>query len=114
MISGRDGRLKFLLELREAHRFHRNPKDVDDPIFVGDIVIVHDENMPRGLWKLGRVEDVADPATECQARLPDLPDSPHVSYETSVDTAEPRDKRPRCQAFCRAQDTIRACCSEES
>ena len=141
--------------LRDAHRFHRKPKGVDDPVSVGDIVIVHDENVPRGLWKLGRVEklitgtdgyvqgavvkvtskghstairrpvqrlyplelrskDVADPTTESQARLPDHPDSTRVPCATSVDTAEPRDKRPRRQAFRRAQDTLKAWCSEES
>ena len=27
-------------------------------ISVGDIVIIHEENCPRGLWKLGRVEEL--------------------------------------------------------
>ena len=27
-------------------------------IATGDVVVVHDENLPRGLWKLGRVEEV--------------------------------------------------------
>ena len=133
-------RTEYLLELRDAHRFRRNPKGVDDPVSVGDIVIVHDENVHRGLWKLGRVEklitgtdgyvrvaavkvtskghsttirrpvqrlyplelrskDVADPTTKSQARRPDHPDSTRAPCETSVDIAEPRDKRPRCQAF---------------
>ena len=25
---------------------------------IGDIVIVHDKHLPRGLWKLGRIVDV--------------------------------------------------------
>ena len=45
-------RIEYLLELREAHRHLRDPKGVDDPIAAGDVVIVHDDNLPRGLWKL--------------------------------------------------------------
>ena len=50
-------RKEYLLELREAHRYHQgrnNPSQVT----VGDIVIVHSANQPRGLWKLGRIEEV--------------------------------------------------------
>jgi len=25
---------------------------------VGEVVIVHDEHLPRGLWKLGRIQEV--------------------------------------------------------
>ena len=49
-------RTEYLLELREAHRHHHASDVTDSPINVGDIVIVHEENLPRGLWKLGRVE----------------------------------------------------------
>jgi hypothetical protein len=42
------------LELREAHRHH---KGIDaDPVEVGDVVVVHSDNQPRGFWKLARVE----------------------------------------------------------
>ena len=47
---------EYLLELREALRHHHMSDVTDIPITVGDIVIIHDENLPRGLWKLGRVE----------------------------------------------------------
>ena len=40
-------RSEYLLELRESHRH---------PGQTGDIVIVHDEAHPRGLWKLGKDE----------------------------------------------------------
>ena len=32
------------------------PKGVMKDAVVGDIVIVHDDKNPRGLWKLGRIE----------------------------------------------------------
>lgn len=51
-------RAEYLLELREAHRHFQTPKGAANPITVGDIVIVHDENHPRGLWKLGKVEEL--------------------------------------------------------
>ena len=51
-------RAEYLPELREAHCHFQTPKGVASPIAVGDIVIVHDENHPRGLWKLGKVEEL--------------------------------------------------------
>ena len=43
------------MELRDAHR-HSAKDTVPEPVAVGDIVVVHDEDLPRGLWKLARVE----------------------------------------------------------
>ena len=50
-------RLEYLLELRESRRYHRghvNPSQVS----VGDVVIVHSADQPRGFWKLGLVNEV--------------------------------------------------------
>ena len=47
--------MAYLLELREAHRYVTR-KNMDSGIAVGDIVVVFDEKLPRGLWKLGKVE----------------------------------------------------------
>ncbi len=46
-------------ELRERHQYQakKNPTSVPN-IKKGDIVIVHDESLPRGLWKLGRIQEV--------------------------------------------------------
>lgn len=49
-------RSEYLSELREQHRYLPNPKGIATPIAVGDVVIVHNENLPRGLWKLGRIQ----------------------------------------------------------
>ena len=46
--------------LREAHTHtsKRGPGDSNAQISVGQIVIVKDEHLPRGLWKLGIVQEV--------------------------------------------------------
>ena len=49
-------RTEYLLGLREAHRHLQTPKGGTNDAVVGDIVIVHDDKHPRGLWKLGRIE----------------------------------------------------------
>ena len=50
-------RSEYLNELRESHRYvARNTKSTH--IATGDVVIVHNESLPRGLWKLGRVQEV--------------------------------------------------------
>ena len=51
-------RSEYLIELREAHRHPNLQGGVKMPINTGDIVVVHDENLPRGLWKLGRVGEL--------------------------------------------------------
>ena len=44
-----------LLELRNCHQIRTNP--TQGALFgVGDIVIIHEDGLQRGLWKLGRVE----------------------------------------------------------
>ena len=43
------------MELRESHRYHKGSSSALQ-MSVGD-VIVHNENQPRGVWKLGRIEE---------------------------------------------------------
>ena len=45
---------EYLLELRNSHCCHGGKLDVVPPA-VDDIVLVHDDDKPRGLWKLARV-----------------------------------------------------------
>jgi hypothetical protein len=51
-------RSEYLVELRESHRQSKKNSPMQPPITAGDIVVVHDENLPRGFRKLGRVEEV--------------------------------------------------------
>ena len=48
-------KMEYLLELRNAHR-PTTRKGVNRQIHVGEVVIVQDTDLPRGFWKLGRVE----------------------------------------------------------
>ena len=49
-------RSEYLLELRESHCHLDLARGVVRRITIGDIVIIHDDAHPRGLWKLGKVE----------------------------------------------------------
>ena len=48
-------RNEYLLELRNSHRLKM--KDAEgQTVAVGDVVIIHEDGVHQGLWKLGRVE----------------------------------------------------------
>ena len=51
-------RAEYLNELRESH--HHSAKKTPDASHVskGDVVIVHDDSLPCGLWKLGRIQEL--------------------------------------------------------
>ena len=53
-------RTEYLSSLREIHACtsKRLPGDDSSRISVGEMVIVKDEHLPRGLWKLGLVQEV--------------------------------------------------------
>ena len=48
-------RKEYLLELREAHRQNRGHNKSSE-VAIGDIVLVHSEDRPRGFWRLGRIK----------------------------------------------------------
>ena len=51
-------RSEYLAELRESHR-HLLKKSRGKPqVSVGDVVIVHEEGLARGFWKLGRIQSL--------------------------------------------------------
>jgi len=53
-------RTEYLSSLREVHALisKKHPGDSKSSISVGEIVIVKDDRLPRGLWKLGIVQEV--------------------------------------------------------
>ena len=54
----RKWRTEYLLGLRDAHRYLQPSRGVTRHISVGDIVIVHEDNQPRGFWRLARIESL--------------------------------------------------------
>ena len=53
-------RREYLSELRDAHRSSSKGHTGDRSPNVGDIVVVHDDNHPRLMWKLGKVEGLLE------------------------------------------------------
>ena len=53
-------RSEYLVELREAHSYTAKKQSSTSPsgVEVGDIVVVHDDHLPRGFWKLGRIDSI--------------------------------------------------------
>ena len=51
-------RTKYLVELRESHRYQTQTRKGTSIVSVGDVVIVQDQDQPRGLWKLAIVKEV--------------------------------------------------------
>ena len=51
-------RTEYLTELRDSHRKLYHGRAGSPSIAIGDVVIVHDESLPRGFWKLGVIEEV--------------------------------------------------------
>ena len=48
---------EYLLELREFHRTSQH-KESSSSLQAGEVVTVYDEGHPRGLWRLGRIEEL--------------------------------------------------------
>ena len=52
-------RKEYLMELREFHRVQLGRGLAHHPV-KGEVVTVYDEGHPRGLWRLGRIEDLIE------------------------------------------------------
>ena len=50
---------EYLLELRDAHRYGERTSDAS-PLKVGDVVLIHDDNQPRGFWRLACVKSLIE------------------------------------------------------
>ena len=57
-------RNEYLIELRNAHR-HQSQNDASTAISIGDVVILHEENQPRGKWRVGKILDLIAGAHTC-------------------------------------------------
>eukprot|EP00731_Ephydatia_muelleri_P011218 Em0006g112a len=58
-MEGPQWKREYLLELREQHRTSRKNVVGDGKVVaVGDIVVIYDQGLPRGFWKLGCVEEL--------------------------------------------------------
>ena len=51
-------RSEYLNELRESHRYSAKKTKRCPSVSRGDVVIVHDDALPRGFWKLGQIQEV--------------------------------------------------------
>ena len=51
-------RSEYLAELRESHKHLLKKSQGNPQISVGDVVVVHEEDLPRGFWKLGHIQDL--------------------------------------------------------
>ena len=52
-------REEYLLQLRERYA-HTDSVDVPRAPIPGEIVLIHEENQPRTLWRLGRVKEIIE------------------------------------------------------
>ena len=50
-------RNEYLIELRNTHRY-LNQNDTIRTVSVGDAVVLHEEDQPRGKWRIGKILDV--------------------------------------------------------
>ena len=124
------------MELREAHRYQVTHNNTAKKISVGDIVIVADDKLPRGLWRLGKIEELitgadgmvrgarvrvyvdADKTSVIQRsvlKLYPLEFRPEVSDQNHEknDVPENTQRRPKRQATARAEQRIRRWIAEE-
>eukprot|EP00731_Ephydatia_muelleri_P023359 Em0015g942a len=135
-------RKEYLSELREGHRYSRKNGGNKIKIAVGDVVLVHDQDLPRTLWRLAVVERLIE-GTDGEIRAAEirvksgkqasslfrrsvqhlyplelnqaqdvLPPSIAVTVEQEATLPPPPEPRPRRTAAQRAGQRIRAMCSE--
>ena len=57
-------RNEYLIELGNAHR-RQSQNDTNSAISIGDVVIVREENQPRGKWRVEKIIDLIAGADSC-------------------------------------------------
>ena len=82
-------REEYLLELRNSHRY-TTQNNTNKAVSTGDVVVVHDEDQPRGKWQIGGVEDLlVGPAVILEELL----------FESKVREENLRHSDVQCNAF---------------
>ena len=51
-------RKEYLTDLRESHHTLLTNRKTSDVVKNGEVVVVHNDNLSRGQWHLGRIEEV--------------------------------------------------------
>jgi len=57
-------RNEYLLELRNAHRYFGRD-DASRAASIGDVVVVHEKDKPRGKWRVGKILDIIAGSDGC-------------------------------------------------
>ena len=132
---------EYLLELREFHR-SREKGGMPHTIQKGEVVTVYDENHPRGLWRLGRIEELIESSDgrvrgvyvkvlsknghikvlrrpiqhiyplELQSNRPDSPLESHRD-DVTADTSNNVRNRPVRRAAAQARDRVLGCLMDD-
>ena len=50
-------RNEYLIKLQNSHRY-LNQNDTIKTVSVGDVVVVHEEDQPRGKWRVAKILDL--------------------------------------------------------
>ena len=64
-------RNEYLIELRNTHRY-LNQNDTIKTVSVGDVVVVHEEDQPRGKWRVAKILDLIVGSDGCTCLDPDM------------------------------------------
>jgi hypothetical protein len=62
-------RTDYLLALRDRWKNNENKGVIRSPI-IGELIIIHDEQLPRSVWKIGRVTEVLNSRTVTLKTIP--------------------------------------------
>ena len=56
---------EYLLELRNAHRYPNTQQQSQPATRVGNMVLIHDSDLPRGFWRTARITQLIEGKDGC-------------------------------------------------